>query len=212
MENFYKGQTLGPHANTECIWWERVIGLTISGPFVLQRFHVKYFPLSQTGDAAYKKKGDVIMDWYLGNSTKYVRNNNVRDMVKGMRSLQIELNGLAPDAFMDPDSYHVRCMTHVINLVVNKSMLQVHRMIETTRHIVSAMRASVKRRDLFESLRKEINLTCDLSNLDHETRWSSTFVLIKSALCGRRALEAVVNGLERADCLWNFRDRMECSG
>lgn len=79
---------------------------------------------------------------------------------------------------MDPNSFHVRCMAHVNNLAVKECMLKVYSKIEKIRYLLSAIRASVKCRDLFESVSKELHLTCQLPNPDSETRWSSTLIMI----------------------------------
>lgn len=49
------------------------------------------------------------------------------------------------------------------------------------RALLSAIRCSVKRRDLYEITEKQLGLTVSLPSLDVETRWSSTFTMICSA-------------------------------
>lgn len=95
------------------------------------------------------QKMDLIIDWDLDNSMECVKTDNASEMVKGMRYLRIELNGLAPREFMDPNSIHVRSMAHVINLAVKECMFEVHSNIEKIRYLLSAVPATVKRWDLF---------------------------------------------------------------
>lgn len=78
-----------------------------------------------------------------------------------------------------------------------KSMPEMHRKIEENRYLLSVLRASVKRRDLYECMRKELDLICELPHLASKTWWSSTLVTIKSAFCEPKALNFVINGLDK---------------
>lgn len=102
----------------------------------------------------------VIVEWDLANSMKCATTDNASDKVKSMWSSRIELNGWAHSEFLNPNSFHVRCMAHGINLDIKECMLEVRSKIEKTRYLLSAMCASVKPLDLFENVRKKLNLSC----------------------------------------------------
>lgn len=92
----------------------------------------------------------------------------------------------------------MRCVAHdVTNLSVRQSMTEVYKKARKIRVILAAMmRASVKRRGLFEKCREELDVVRELSNYDSETRWSSSFVMIKRVFKERSVLMAVVNRSE----------------
>lgn len=69
----------------------------------------------------------------------------------------------------------------------------IHGWIKNTRRIINYMRASVKRRDLYDMVKLELNCNQQLPNLDNETRWSSAFTLIREAYGARRVMNAVAD-------------------
>lgn len=54
------------------------------------------FPIPHSGDAAFAKLMDMIMNWDLAKSMKCATTDNVIDLFKIMRSLRIKLNGFDP--------------------------------------------------------------------------------------------------------------------
>lgn len=59
------------------------------------------------------------------------------------------------------------------------------------------MRANVRRRDSFDKCRKELDAECQLPNVDSETRWGLSIIIIKRAFAARRVLNAVVSRVEK---------------
>lgn len=90
------------------------------------------------------------------------------------------------------ESVHVRCAALVIHLAVKDCMGTLQKRMNKIRKLLKAIRASDKRRDIYESVKVEFNSRKDLTDLDVETRWSSTFTMLKSAHKAQRLLDAVV--------------------
>lgn len=84
--------------------------------------------------------------------------------------------------------FHVRCMSQVVNLAIGDYFKEVHGQIDEIRSFLSAMRSSVKHRDIFESTRRQIGLTVALPGLHVLNRWSSTFEMIQNAYKERTVL------------------------
>lgn len=133
-------------------------------------------------------------NWVLGpdQSLKSIIRDNATEMVAGMKRLRVGLDSMSPGTFGDVDGFILRYMAHVTNLTVKEGMAHVHEKICAVRNLVVTMRWSVKRRDLFEMVNKELNIMCELRNLDTETRWFSVFVLTSRAFKDRRVLNYVV--------------------
>lgn len=156
----------------------------------------KRFPTPHTADAICTTLMDTIIGWDLASSLRAVTTDNASDMTAGIKGLREKLNDLSPGQYPEVEGFHVRCLAHIINLAVKSCMGEVHDKIKKIRMLLSGMRSSVKRRDLFDKCRKELDVECQLPNLDSETRWSSTFIMIKRAFAARRVLNAVVSRVE----------------
>lgn len=72
-------------------------------------------------------------------------------------------------------------------------MSLVHEEIVETISVLNSIRTSIKRRDMFEFVCGEIDIKQDLPSLDVETRWSSTFNMIKKKCSCLRAVNATIN-------------------
>lgn len=59
--------------------------------------------------------------------------------------------------------------------------------------MICAIRCSVKRRDLFESTQKHLNVSVPFPVLDIETRWSSTFNMVSSAYKAKRVFKKITD-------------------
>ncbi|XP_020961353.1 zinc finger BED domain-containing protein RICESLEEPER 2-like isoform X2 [Arachis ipaensis] len=78
---------------------------------------------------------------------------------------------------------HVRCCAHILNLVVNDGLKDMHSSISKIRNAVRYVRASPSRMDRFKSCIKEARIQdCSCVQLDVPTRWNSTYIMLDSAL------------------------------
>lgn len=164
--------------------------------FFSSKFAFKRFYTPHTADDGAVLLKDVILDGGIAGSMKSITKDNASDMIAGMRRLRADLNSVSGGSFNGDDGFYVKYMEHVINLAVKECLSQVHSKIVLIWKLVGAMRSFDKRCDLFETVKKELNVSCELPNMDTETKWSSTFVLISRAFKARLVLNAVVNQLE----------------
>lgn len=63
--------------------------------------------------------------------------------------------------------------------------------IDKTRKLLSCIRCSIKRWDLFSDIKVENGARCKFPSLDVERRWSSTFEMVQSGYYACRELYAV---------------------
>ncbi|XP_075483656.1 zinc finger BED domain-containing protein RICESLEEPER 2-like [Primulina tabacum] len=88
---------------------------------------------------------------------------------------------------------HVRCIAHIINLVVQDGLKgnDEHVAISRVRGAVRYIRSSPARYKRFqECVQLEKIETNKLLTLDVPTRWNSTYLMLESAICLKRAFDA----------------------
>uniref|UniRef100_A0A803MBM2 hAT-like transposase RNase-H fold domain-containing protein n=1 Tax=Chenopodium quinoa TaxID=63459 RepID=A0A803MBM2_CHEQI len=85
---------------------------------------------------------------------------------------------------------HMRCAAHILNLVVKDGLKDVNISVLKVRAAVKYVRYSPSRLLKFKSCVQEENITCKgLVCLDIETRWNSTYLMLKTALAFRKAFK-----------------------
>ncbi|XP_024029326.1 zinc finger BED domain-containing protein RICESLEEPER 2-like [Morus notabilis] len=85
---------------------------------------------------------------------------------------------------------HVRCCAHIVNLIVNEGLKDLHDSIAAIRNAVRYVRSSPARLLKFKSCveREKIEykgLVC----LDAPTRWNSTYMILSAAIKFQKAFE-----------------------
>ncbi|KAF7841566.1 zinc finger BED domain-containing protein RICESLEEPER 1-like [Senna tora] len=110
-------------------------------------------------------------------------------------------NGLVCDG----DYLHVRCCAHILNLVVNDGLKDLHNSIPAIRNAVRYVRSSPARLQRFKDLVQKEKIDCKaLVCLDIMTRWNSTYLMLEHAL----KFQKVFDRMEDEDDGYNayFRD------
>ena len=105
---------------------------------------------------------------------------------------------------------HVGCCGHVLNLVVNKGLKDLHSSISATRNVVRYVRSSPTRHSKFKDAITQEHITHKaLVYLDVPTRWNSTYMMLKATKKFQKAFERLED--EDTGFLLHFRkeDRRE---
>ncbi|XP_072066709.1 zinc finger BED domain-containing protein RICESLEEPER 2-like [Arachis hypogaea] len=78
---------------------------------------------------------------------------------------------------------HVRCCAHILNLVVNDGLKEMHESISKIRNAIRYVCASPSRMNRFKNFIKEARIQdkCTVQ-LDVPTRWNSTYTMLESGL------------------------------
>ncbi|XP_061358176.1 zinc finger BED domain-containing protein RICESLEEPER 2-like [Gastrolobium bilobum] len=85
---------------------------------------------------------------------------------------------------------HVRCCAHILNLVVNDGLKELHASITKIRNAVRFVRASPSRMDRFKTCIKDCRIQeGGIVQLDVPTRWNSTYIMLESALKFQKAFK-----------------------
>ncbi|KAF7807266.1 zinc finger BED domain-containing protein RICESLEEPER 2-like [Senna tora] len=110
-------------------------------------------------------------------------------------------NGLVCDG----DYLNVRCCGHILNLVVNNGLKDLHNSIFAIRNVVRYVRSSPERLQRFKDLVQKEKIDCKaLVCLDIVTRWNSTYLMLEHAL----KFQKVFDRMEDDDDRYNayFKD------
>nr|XP_016441715.1 PREDICTED: zinc finger BED domain-containing protein RICESLEEPER 2-like [Nicotiana tabacum] len=84
---------------------------------------------------------------------------------------------------MNGNHLHVRCMAHIMNLVVQDSLKESSVSIERVRHAVRYVRQSPARLKRFQECFDDEQLNCKKTLcLDIPTRWNSTYLMLRRAV------------------------------
>ena len=77
----------------------------------------------------------------------------------------------------------MRCVVHILNLIVRSGLDSLKTRIEKVRESVSFWTATPKRMETFEKNAKHLGLSCDKKiALDCKTRWNSTYLMLVTAV------------------------------
>ncbi|KAK9922177.1 hypothetical protein M0R45_030656 [Rubus argutus] len=85
---------------------------------------------------------------------------------------------------------HVRCLAHIVNLIVRSGLAILDRLVASIRNAVKYVRSSSSRLDVFKKCVAKEKLECKkICVLDVPTRWNSTFIMLDTALELRKAFD-----------------------
>ncbi|XP_060957925.1 zinc finger BED domain-containing protein RICESLEEPER 2-like [Cannabis sativa] len=85
---------------------------------------------------------------------------------------------------------HMRCVCHIINLIVGDGLKDVHTSISSIRNVVRYVRSSPARLQKFKEYVADENIESkSLLCLDVQTRWNSTYLMLEAALKFQKAFE-----------------------
>ena len=111
-----------------------------------------------------------------------------------------------PTVFDNGKQFHIRCMAHIINLIVKVGLKYQNYHVECVQKAVKYIRGSTQRIKKFKKAMKDIGL--DKKKFlcgESPTRWNSTFELLQSAYNARDAfVEYGIKGKKKSSCFLTF--------
>ncbi|XP_050877129.1 zinc finger BED domain-containing protein RICESLEEPER 2-like [Lathyrus oleraceus] len=132
------------------------------------------------GETVGRKIEEVLKDWGIRNvSTITVDNATSNDVVVTYLKRKIaNKNGLMGDG----ECFHMRCSTHILNLVVNEGLKDKHLSVTSVRDAVRFVKSSPHRATKFKECVEFARITCKkLVCLDVSTRWNATYLMLEVA-------------------------------
>ena len=88
---------------------------------------------------------------------------------------------------------HMRCCAHILNLIVQEGLKDIHESITKVRNVVRYAKSSPKRFEKFLEAVKDANIQSkSLLSLDVPTRWNSTYLMLKATEKFERAFDRLI--------------------
>lgn len=112
----------------------------------------------------------------------------------------LELN-MTRYRFSALSDFHVRCIAQVINISVKYFLRLIRNLVSNVPSVINSIRCFFKRRQMYNDIRVELQIGAHVTvpPLDVETRWSSTFTMLRAAYKARRILSEISNRVPELD-------------
>ncbi|XP_050919470.1 zinc finger BED domain-containing protein RICESLEEPER 2-like [Lathyrus oleraceus] len=177
--------------------------LTLTAHFVDNEWNYQKRIISFTiipnhkGDTIGRKIEEVLRDWGIRNvSTITVDNATSNDVAVAYLHRKIStMNGMMGDE----KCFHMRCVAHILNLMVNEGLKDKHLSITSVRDVVRFVKSSPHRATKFKECIEFAGITCKkLVCLDVSTRWNATYLMLEAA----EKFQAAFNKLEYEESIY----------
>lgn len=129
---------------------------------------------------------EVLEMWNVANTVGETKTDNGCDIVTGVSRL---CTRICPET----NYFHVRYISHDLNLAVKDCLNIVRDKIRKIITVSNCIRASIKRLDIYEKMNVKLGSKERLPGLYVDTRWSSTFHMVKKAYKARRVINTVIS-------------------
>ncbi|KAJ0513752.1 putative HAT dimerization domain, ribonuclease H-like superfamily, hAT-like transposase, RNase-H [Helianthus annuus] len=156
-----------------------VTGHFIDDDWVMHKRIINFRPIdSHKGDDIARELLDCIHGWGIKNvMTMTLDNASSNDKAVGF--LVKKLHNL----YDGGKHFHIRCMAHILNLIVKDGLMENNCHVDCLRNAISYIRKSTQRIKTFRKCMKDLNVDPDKFLCgDMPTRWNSTYEMLKIAV------------------------------
>jgi hypothetical protein len=187
LKAFFKTDCGRVALTTDC--WTSIQNLnylTLTAHFVDNEWNYQKRIISFTvipnhkGDTVGRKIEEVLRDWGIRSvSSITVDNASSNDVAIAYLKKKVKtMNGLMGDG----DCFHMRCCSHILNLVVTDGLKDKHLSVTSIREAVRFVKSSPQRAAKFKECIEFAGITCKkLVCLDVSTRWNSAYLMLEAA-------------------------------
>lgn len=140
-----------------------------------------YVPAPHTAEVFGEELYESLVDWNLDEKISAITLDNctTNDAVIPFLVRNIGKHKLLADGKL----LHMRCSSHILNLVVKDGLEDLKPAIENIRDSIAYWTATPKRIEKFEEIAKFLKIEIKKKiGLDCKTRWNSTFIMLSTAL------------------------------
>ncbi|KAF9595939.1 hypothetical protein IFM89_006220 [Coptis chinensis] len=103
------------------------------------------------------------------------------------------------DATLSRELCHLRCTTHVMNLIVKAGLKHVEVSLNNIRESVKHLKSSQGKLEKFFENCKSLNMKTKRLPVDIPTRWNSTFIMLRDAILYQKVIDLFFYGEEYAN-------------
>ncbi|XP_021762459.1 zinc finger BED domain-containing protein RICESLEEPER 2-like [Chenopodium quinoa] len=166
-----------------------LIAYFIDDDWKLHKRIINFCPVAgHSGELIGKSVEKCLLEWNL-KRVMTVRVDNASSNDMSIKYLKKIFN-LWDGCVLNYEFLHMRCAAHILNLVVKYGLKDVNVSVLKVQATVKYVRSSPSRLQKFKSCVVEENITCKgLVCLDIETRWNSTYLMLKTALVFMKAFK-----------------------
>uniref|UniRef100_A0A3Q7HLV0 HAT C-terminal dimerisation domain-containing protein n=1 Tax=Solanum lycopersicum TaxID=4081 RepID=A0A3Q7HLV0_SOLLC len=161
----------------------------IDRDWVLHKRILNFCPItSHKGEHLAESISNCLLNWKLDNVfTVTVDNASSNDVAVLELSKKLDMWGTN---LMEGKHLHVRCMAHILNLIVQDGLKEIGPSIKKVRQMVKYVRSSSSRARNFLKCVEMQKIECDkMLSLDVPTRWNSTYLMLDTAEKFEKAFE-----------------------
>lgn len=179
-----------------------------------------YVPAPHTAEVITDVLHEVLLDWHIERNLSTITLDNCStndslmknmvgtnndELMKSMAAIEGKLPLSA--CMLNGKLIHMRCVAHILNLIVKVGMSVMENGIDSVRDLVAYWSATPKRHEKFEKMAIQMKGKYEKRiALDCKTRWNSTYVMLSTALLYQDVFERLS---ARAPCAptsddWQF--------
>lgn len=114
--------------------------------------------------------------------------NIAADVCKGASELVGVLRRHYHTEYQSVERWEIRCPSHVLSFTLKEGLEGVLLLITDSRTLLACLCCWVKRRDVNNAVCVELGLNIELHLVDCDTRWSSSFKMVRGCFKARRIL------------------------
>lgn len=130
---------------------------------------------------------DCLVEWKIEDKIMTITLDNANNNDTAVNSLVAKFVARKNSRF-NPTYFHVRCSSHIVNLVVQDGLHEVDSLIDKLRNTVKYFKKSPSRLHKFMAVCNEYDITIGKGLcLDCKTRWNSTYKMLDSCIAYRHA-------------------------
>ena len=130
-----------------------------------------------------------LMAWEIEDKVFYVSIDNASYNDSCLKNLKENLS-LSRKLVLNGDLFHVRCCTHILNLLVQDGLSKIKDIIQNVRESVKYINHNDSRLKAFCDVVEQKHLKERKLIIDCPTRWNSTFQMLSTTLKFKTAISA----------------------
>ncbi|KAK2645747.1 hypothetical protein Ddye_020942 [Dipteronia dyeriana] len=129
----------------------------------------------------------LLCEWGIEKKIFSITLDNASSKKSFVDILKTLLN-LKKEPISDGDFLHIRCCSHIVNLIVQDGLKEIDDVVLKIRDCIRYIRGSQVRKQTFLGCCKQVSLESKMGlKQDVPTRWNSTFLMLQSAIYYRHA-------------------------